>query len=560
MIIDLSRKSVLSDDSRNLDVAVRFVTEEGLPRIFKFIRLLQLNNNNIEWQALSCAGKNPLSSHLIPKYLDVLACVHLCRTTTNKKIKIIGGTPAQHRAIANYSLRSFGIANKIQGFFSSLIRKPFTIARCIFQAASMWYAFQIRAIRSTGVESDIALFTYIDGASRKDSEPYFGQLRDFLLTQNPKLKIVYIACVNAPYAARLREIPTSDASLYFPLWSFLKPSDYMWALMKILFLQTGSFLNELKQTDTDFAKIAPLFEETIQHEMSRGYLSHLLAYKAAQRIAAARMTKKIIYPFENKAIEKCLLLGLKNNMPIHTVGYQHSSISKRHFNFVMDEMEFQNTPWPERVITLGSMTQAWLSTHGGFPAEFLMLGCSLRHNNREQLIKEKFSAKSAKLLLVTSSSNQELIAGIAFLQELLKNWEQLQVAVRPHHNFPVLATPEEQQKWACQHAIDYSGTRLQDNLAWADIVLYVSSTVALESLQCGIPVIRLNIDILDSDPVIGHAPYWWEVNTPAECLDVIALISELSTEQKEVLIKNARDYIHCYITPPTAEGLGVFMN
>ena len=560
MIIDLSRNSVLGDDSRQLDAAACFVAAEGLPRIFKLIRLLQLNNRGVEWQALNCAGKNPLSSNLIPKFLDVLACVHLCRTNTDNKIRIIGGTLAQRRAIANYSLRSFGVVHKAQGFFSSLISKPFTIAKCILQVASMWFAFQIHANRSTRVESDIALFTYIDGASRKDTEPYFGQLRDFLLTQNPKLKIVYIACVYTPYAARLREIPTSDVSLYFPLWSFLKPSDYMWALKKILFLQTSSFLNELKRTDTDFAKIAPLFEEGIQHEMSRGYLHHLLAYRAAQRIAAARMTKKFIYPFENKAIEKCLLLGLKNNISIRTIGYQHSSISKRHFNFVMDEMEFQNTPWPERVVTLGSMTQAWLSTHGGFPADFFIPGCSLRHNTREQLDKRSFKAKSAKLLLVTSSSKQELIAGIAFLQELLNNWGQLQGAVRPHHNFPVSAAPKEQQQWVCQYAIDYSGTRLQDNLAWADIVLYVSSTVALESLQCGIPVIRLNLDILDSDPVIRCAPYWWEVNTPAECLDVIALISKLSTEQKDVLIKNARDYVHGYITPPTDEGLGVFMN
>jgi hypothetical protein len=560
MIIDLSRNSVINEDSRSLDAAVRLVAEEGLSRIFKLIRLLQLNNKNVEWQAFNCSGKNTLSSDLIPKYLDVLACVHLVEENAKKKIKFIGGTPAQHRAIANYTQHNFGIFNTLQYFLFSFIRKPVTIAMCIFRAASMWYSFQMQPKKSKVVESDIALFTYIDGASRKEAEPYFGQLRNFLLSQNPDLKIIYIACVYAPYRARLREIPISDASLYLPLWSFLRPIDYIWVLMKILFLNTDSFLNGLKKNDIDFKKIAPLFEENIRQELSRGYLYHLLAYKAAQRIAESHLIKKFIYPFENKSIEKCILLGLKSNSPIRTIGYQHSSISKRHFNFVIDNMEFENTPWPDRVVTLGPTTKAWLSSQGGFPSEFLIAGCSLRHNNREQLFKGAFSAKSAKLLLVTSSSKQELIAGISFLQELLQSSSQLQLAVRPHHNFPMTVTPKEHQQWIYKHAIDCSGTGLPDNFSWADIILYVSSTVALESLQCGIPVIRLNLDILDSDPVIGNAPYWWDVNTPAECLDVIALISDLSSENKKVLIKNAQEFIYDYMKPPSFESLSVFMN
>lgn len=308
-----------------------------------------------------------------------MACVHLLEKNANKEIKIIGGTPAQYRAIANYIQRNFGIVNTLQNFLFSFIPKPFTIAKCIFQAFSMWYSFKMQKKRSNLVEYDIALFTYIDGASRKETEPYFGQLRNFLLSQNPDLKIIYIACVYTPYAARLREIPISDTSLYLPLWSLLKSIDFIWALMKILFINKGSFLKELKRNDTEFAKIAPLFEENIQHELSRGYLYNLLAYKASQRIAEAQRIKKFIYPFENKSIEKCILLGLKSNIQIHTIGYQHSSISKRHFNFVMDKMEFENTPWPERVITLSPITKDWLSSIGGFPAEFLIPGLSLIH-------------------------------------------------------------------------------------------------------------------------------------------------------------------------------------
>lgn len=559
MTIDLSRTSVRGDGSERLDAAVRSVSGEGLPRIFKILRQLQSDNKGVEWQAFQCAGKNVLASDLIPKYLDVLACVHLCETSGDRETKIIGGTLAQRQAIANLSGRHPGMLGALRGLLASLISRPFTMAKCLYQAASMWCAFQMRPNRWARGESDIALFTYIDGASRKDVEPYFGQLRDHLLEKAPHLRIVYLACVYSPYRARLREIPADHASIYLPLWGFLKAGDYIWALKKTMFLRSRSFLDRLRRSDVFFEKIATLFEENIRGDLARGYLHHLLAYKAAQRVAEACIAKKIIYPFENKAIEKCLLLGLKNSTAISVVGYQHSSISDRHFNFLIDDQELENTPWPEKVVTLGPLTKSWLATRGGFPAEFLVQGCSLRHNNRDRLVKDRFGAKSAKLLLVTSSSNHELVAGIAFIQQLSKKSSRLQFAVRPHHNFPLSSTPLHQRQWLSRNTTDFSGTRLSDNLAWADIVLYVSSTVALESLQCGIPVIRLNVDILDSDPVIGDAPYCWQVNTPAECLDAIASIAALPTEQKEALINDARDYIHRYMTPPTPEALVAFM-
>ena len=75
-------------------------------------------------------------------------------------------------------------------------------------------------------------------------------------------------------------------------------------------------------------------------------------YLVGCRIRESNSIKRLIYPFENKSLEKCLLLGL--NGSIETIGYQHSSITPRHFSFLMGKEEINVTPIPDKIITSGN--------------------------------------------------------------------------------------------------------------------------------------------------------------------------------------------------------------
>ena len=559
MKIDFSRNVLLTLNYLELNNAVKAVSKKGLQQIFQQICSLQNHNNNVEWLAFHCAGKNTISSNLILKYLDVLAYIHICNLNPGKSIKIIGCSVGQRLIIENLL---FVKRNKIYKVFIDsrwMVRKFWSVAKCIWQSLTMWYVFRSERIRNSNIIADIALFTYVDGGVRDNRDPYFGNLYHYLQTNKLDV-VIYISCVYTPYYKRLKEIPKKDTKIYFSLWGFLRINDYFWALKKIIYLRPENFLKKLESLDPEFRMIAPLFAENIEHELSRGYLFNLLAYRAARRIALGNKVKKLIYPFEKKAIEKCMLIGLKINSSIKTIGYQHSSISNRHFNYQLNSLEIKTTPLPDKVITLGPITTDWLIKRGRFPSDILISGCSLRHIQQRRLTKRVFFATSPRLLLVISSTVQELVSGTTFLKELLRLSPKIEVAVRTHHTLPLSMLPNRLYRWVSQSVNNLSGTDLANNFIWSDIILYISSTVALEALSCGIPLIRLNLDTLDSDPVLGYVSNRWEVEKPEECLKVIKFIAELPYEKKETLIQNASEYIKEYMPHPNATFLETFKN
>ena len=138
-------------------------------------------------------------------------------------------------------------------------------------------------------------------------------------------------------------------------------------------------------------------------------------FRASKRLKNLPELETIIYPFENKPLEKLINIGLGDK--IKTVGYQHSSLTPRHFSLIMNDDELKITPLPHKLITLGDITKQWLIKKCNFPSNKVIKGVALRQGKINTILKKTFSPKNAKLLFVFSSSNYEIIKTI----EILKN-------------------------------------------------------------------------------------------------------------------------------------------
>tara|TARA_B100001175_G_C19270826_1_gene524098 strand:- start:335 stop:709 length:375 start_codon:yes stop_codon:yes gene_type:complete len=91
---------------------------------------------------------------------------------------------------------------------------------------------------------------------------------------------------------------------------------------------------------------------------------------------------------------------------------------------------------------------------------------------------------------------------------------------------------------------------LNDDLKWTDITVYISSTVALESLFCGIPVIRLNIDKFNSDPLLNEKiPFKWTANSSSDLVNSIYEISYLSNEERNERSLKGQNFASSYMIP-----------
>jgi len=103
-----------------------------------------------------------------------------------------------------------------------------------------------------------------------------------------------------------------------------------------------------------------------------------------------------------------------------------------------------------------------------------------------------------------------------------------------------------------------TGTVAED-LAWADVVLYASSTIGLEAVGMGIPAVYLDLgDILDTDPMGGWTEFKWIAREPQDLASVLAQIEELTDTQYEERQRQGRAYADVYLFPVTDQNLRVF--
>lgn len=127
-------------------------------------------------------------------------------------------------------------------------------------------------------------------------------------------------------------------------------------------------------------ELAPL----IQFEMGRQAFAPGLFYlnliRPVLRRLAARGIRvdRIVYPFENNAPEKALLVAVREFQPqAMKIGYQHSVWLSRQLGAELIDSERLNHPLPNRIVCMGEIYPDILARLG-FPPEMLVVGPGLR--------------------------------------------------------------------------------------------------------------------------------------------------------------------------------------
>jgi hypothetical protein len=441
-------------------------------------------------------------------------------------------------------------ANAAQGATRPPALEP--LARLVWQFGRMlglWCSGALRA--PAGEPPHVLIFTYVDGSFRGGPDAFFGTL-----AQQLPVRARHVAYVQAAYRAALPKLAASD---YAPLFGMLRLGDLLWTLGASLRAwwragrYDGQTLGSVQGTS--------LLRHALRWDIGRGgYFYNLLVHRAALRLLAKWQPQWLLYPYENKSLEKMLLLATRAASPrTRIVGYQHTSITRRHATLIFAAGEAAATPLPDRIVTAGNVTRRYLETHGRYPAGMFVTGCALRQQ-RAAALERRARDGTARLLLALSSSRRELVDAVVLCRRALEAGGGLELAIRTHPEFPVALLPAELRDWAHQYARDLSGTPLAENLEWCDAVAYVSSTVALEALGRGRPVIHLALsDVIDPDPVLDPVEFHWIAEGPAALHAATRAILSLDAAEFERRRRDALSYIDEYLKTPTAEALRAFL-
>jgi hypothetical protein len=323
--------------------------------------------------------------------------------------------------------------------------------------------------------------------------PYFGRLPRFV--SDDGRNVVYIAELFLPPALRSRCLNQGDFKFiflddYINLWSMVRSSLSIFSISSF----TGSPLKIL------------LLREIVHEFSSLSFPFEILQYVAFKRclkeIKQERAT--IIYPFENQPWDKMLCIAAKElDKDIKLIGYQHSTVSLSLLNYFLGVGECSNMPLPHLIVTNGEYTLNLLRDAGYGETE-LVNGGALRYEYINKIDKgwgRKNGASKTILVAMTYSRSltEELLISLfdAFVD---LGGEEIRFVIKFHPEVPLESLRIQLPAWPAY--FQKTDKPIPEILPEVNLVIYSSSTVGLEALLHGVPVVRYCSEhSLDLDPL-----------------------------------------------------------
>jgi hypothetical protein len=247
----------------------------------------------------------------------------------------------------------------------------------------------------------------------------------------------------------------------------------------------------------------------------------------------------------------------ENNIPVY--GYQHAALTPKHVNFIMEPGEEEIAPLPLRILSTGKITGDMLVEKFGFRREKVLTGCALRQVIGSPEKRDKARGAEPVNLLVTLASNlDEYVRALRFLDSA-GIADGYNVTVRPHPGIDINKAFRIYTPVNFRFTLD-TGKKLAKSLGECDIIVYASSTCALEAVAVGIPAIYLDFgNFLDTDPMFGLGENKWICRDPGAfkglIKDITLLDPELASSKKEKGMAYAREYFR----EAAAENMKVFI-
>jgi len=238
---------------------------------------------------------------------------------------------------------------------------------------------------------------------------------------------------------------------------------------------------------------------------------NVLYYHAFRRFFESHRGKCLFFFYEGQAWEKMLCLAKRaSGTTMKLVGYQHSTIPLLLLNYFPHSREWDYLPHPDSVLANGSFHKK-IMKDAGYPERILKEGGTLRYQQFERgraHVKSKSDRSTESSIIFVALPTSPFIS--RELIELLIQHNDVWVSqgiyfwIKPHPDCPLeqIGRYSEREK----HFETVTRT-LTEIIGEIDAVLYSSTTVGLEALLLGLPVLAYVPEMaISCDPVLDWFP------------------------------------------------------
>ena len=385
-------------------------------------------------------------------------------------------------------------------------------------------------------------------------DAFFNRLPGHL---QPKRNLIIYAHILGSYAACLRKIPSCGQTI-IPMEALLTFKDIMRISVELLFgrLQVPG--------DVLFAK--QNVSRIVAHEFWRTFKGiqfwQMAHFEATVNLAKSCRMDQFIMTYENYPWERMVLMALRQQSPsTKTIGYQHTVVPQAYLNYFVSDSEKAQGLLPDRVLTVGEEPARIMRLYGQYEGVDVQPACALRISLNAQPCQALEALKIRRVLLPLEGF-YHVYPMVAYVLEQLGQKEGYDVRIRTH---PLLPWGQFEQKYH-PHVLRYGNVSisqkvpLKEDLEWADVVMYWSSTVSLEALMHGKPVIHYQMTPgLSFDPLFACDNFKWTINGQSKLTDLLFSIQTLGVEQVRLQQQGAKEYLARYFHPVNETSLNKFI-
>lgn len=470
--------------------------------------------DDLQWWATNIASKSPLQSHffLLFCYFNLIKRWVFDGKISESQLLIIVEDP--------YLLKLLEKEMQKDRVDSVLIKSP-SIKLCIFNIAYLMKAaiipllflkdmvfssflngylrhrFKSECKSSEESLSDVVICTWAEersfGRDGKFRDFYISGLKEFYDKAGAKTGV----CAQPQLSFNIKKKILSRGMKIIIMDFYLKTINWITALF-----QRPRYMRNENLQNFENVNYGPLFQREFLCEKASVVFYYNLCWHYAYKnyFTKNKQVKLFIYPFENQPWEKMVLFALKKySSAAGSVGYQHSVVPPLFLNYFLGKDEHRYSPAPDCIVTNGSHYENVIRS-AGFNSSKVINGGSLRypgkrHRNLIVRKKEEGNVKNVLfLLMATFPYSAEIIYAMG---DIADYGEKFKIFVKPH---PDLNNEKIRRLVdSCDNAELVSVPDMDDILPDMDMVVHSGTTAALEAFYSGIPVYKINTELIDMD-------------------------------------------------------------
>ena len=546
--------------------------ETFLKAYLQVVQSLSLHNQKtFLWWATDVSSKNRFTSPLPGLLQEFLVIWTMVRDARGQEVVIYNPSrclvSSLTKAFQRQGWRCRTLGGLGEGFFTIKAK-----ARCVVRRAgglvyhgwrlalrawlARWYLNKHvhRWRKDAAVFYGIKSFFYprvLSSGVYKD--PFFGDLPDFLAGKGRAVFV--LTDIQGPYRTSLQRIREAEVPLA-PVEFFLNISDLLRAVGWITAFRPRvpegvRFFDQditevLRGALTGFGSAGVALYQVIHYFTTREFLRQV-------------PLNAFLLTYENNPWERmCVAAVREQGKGIPILGYQHAVIPQAAANMFLTRQEWAGMPRPDKILTTGEEPRRILLRYSEIDATCVRPACALRYAYLQGLSPSpRPTGRRVLLALEGIPAVSEMVSYV--LRQL--NDQPYEITIRPH---PVLPVTQLKSRMTVDETawkrVRISGEiSVKEDIQKADVVIYWGTTVALEALSLGRPVIHFdNGSILSYDPLFACRDLKWTVGRQDDLVAVLEEIIQMPPEDYARAADRARAYLKTYFHPVTEENLNVF--